>query len=394
MGIRSFLLGTAIGAEGMYWFDPDMGPRRRSLLTDKAISGYRRGIRYFDMAMRDLQHRIVGAGAEIRSALRGEQPTDRVLAERVRAKLGRFVSHPGAIQVQAHEGTVTVAGPILTHEVDRLLRAIHSVRGVRHVENQLEPHKTAGNLGALQGGRSRPGDQPDVWQSNWAPATRFVVGGLGTVMMLNCLAKRTPGAVLLGTVGFGLFMRAATNLESRRLLGLPDGARRRAIDLQKTIHIHAPVEQVFEFLSKPENIPRALHNVKQVIPLGENRYRWVVRGPAGAELHWDESITRYEENHVLSWRSEPDSIVGHGGIIHFEREDDNATRVHVMMSYSPPAGVLAHWGATMLGVDPKSQLDDAMVRIKSFLETGKQPHDAAQHVPPEEAARMTGKATE
>jgi osmotically-inducible protein OsmY len=57
-------------------------------------------------------------------------PND-VLAQRVRARIGHVVSHPHAITVKAHKGVVTLEGPILEHEVERLLETVRSVRGVR-----------------------------------------------------------------------------------------------------------------------------------------------------------------------------------------------------------------------------------------------------------------------
>jgi uncharacterized membrane protein len=47
------------------------------------------------------------------------------------------------------------------------------------------------------------------------------------------------------------------------------------------------------------------------------------------------------------------------------------------MSYTPPAGVVGHAVAKLLGSDPKSQLDQDLMRLKSTLETGKAPRDAA-----------------
>ena len=49
----------------------------------------------------------------------------------------------------------------------------------------------------------------------------------------------------------------------------------------------------------------------------------------------------------------------------------------VMMSYTPPAGVIGHAIARLFGTDPKSELDDDLLRMKVFLETGRRPHDAA-----------------
>ena len=71
--------------------------------------------------------------------------------------------------------------------------------------------------------------------------------------MANCLARRDLVSAALGTVGFGLFMRSATNLEMKTLLGV--GRDRQPIRVQKTINIHAPVEQVFGFWTDYGNFP-------------------------------------------------------------------------------------------------------------------------------------------
>jgi osmotically-inducible protein OsmY len=92
--------------------------------------------------------------AELRGTLRSgrEEVTDEVLGNRVRSQIGRHVSHPRAIEVAAHDGVVTLRGPILANEVDELLTAVLTVRGVRDVDDQLDVHKTAKGISALQGG--------------------------------------------------------------------------------------------------------------------------------------------------------------------------------------------------------------------------------------------------
>jgi uncharacterized membrane protein len=58
---------------------------------------------------------------------------------------------------------------------------------------------------------------------------------------------------------------------------------------------------------------------------------------------------------------------------------NGGTQLGIQMRYGPPAGVLGHSVAKLLGVDPKTELDEDLMRLKSFLETGKRPHDCAAH---------------
>src|SRR5206468_1513081 len=131
------------------------------------------------VAARDLGHRAQGLLAQTRSLVAGEEVDDRTLEERVRAKLGRYVTHPGSIEVTARDGRVTLGGPVLAREVDWLLEAVASVPGARGVENRLEVHRRAGNIPGLQGAGRRPGDRIDVLRPNWSPATRTLVGAAG-----------------------------------------------------------------------------------------------------------------------------------------------------------------------------------------------------------------------
>jgi hypothetical protein len=103
--------------------------------------------------------------------VRHEQVDDLVLAERVRATLGRVVSHPHAIQVVSSGGFVVLRGPILEREAEPLLSAARHVRGVREVIDQLERHEQAGTVPSLQGGRAPAGIRPDVLRHHWSPAT-------------------------------------------------------------------------------------------------------------------------------------------------------------------------------------------------------------------------------
>ena len=74
-------------------------------------------------------------------------------------------------------------------------------------------------------------------------------------------------------------MRATTNRDLPSLLGFGE----RGITMQKTIHVAAPVEQVFAFWTDYQNFLRFMHNVREVRPVSENRPHWVA-GPAGVPV--------------------------------------------------------------------------------------------------------------
>jgi uncharacterized membrane protein len=116
--------------------------------------------------------------------------------------------------------------------------------------------------------------------------------------------------------------------------------------------------------------------------MGDGRSHWVVAGPAGVSFEWDAVTTRLEPNRLLAWRTVSDTAVRREGSIQFEPHN-GGTRLEIRLSYSPPGGTLGHMVARFLGSDPKTELDEDLLRLKSFLEGGKPPRDAVERLPPQ-----------
>jgi osmotically-inducible protein OsmY len=144
-------IGGLIGAAVMFFLDPQRGNRRRALVRDQMASLANKTEDVVDVKAEDMKNRAQGMVAETKSRLKDEMVSDQVLVERVRAEMGRVNSHPGAIEVSATDGHVTLTGPILAKEVDALMAATKSIPGVKQINNQLEVHEEPGNIPSLQG---------------------------------------------------------------------------------------------------------------------------------------------------------------------------------------------------------------------------------------------------
>jgi len=140
--------------------------------------------------------------------------------------------------------------------------------------------------------------------------------------------------------------------------------------------VDAPVEQVYAYWRNLENLPQWMSHVRSVRYLGGDRYHWVVDGPAGAPVEWESELLNVVENQEMTWRSVEGSQVDHTGRVRFDSIGDG-TRVHVQLRYYPPGGMLGHAVAKAFGVDPASSLDDDLERMRSTVETGHPPRDAA-----------------
>ncbi|RJR33409.1 MAG: BON domain-containing protein [Desulfobacteraceae bacterium] len=379
MDLKKAILATAgVGAGLMYLFDPEAGRRRRALLRDKMTRGVHVSKGAVGVTSRDMKNRATGLLAEFKNLFSREEVSSEVLTERVRSQLGGAVSHPGSVEVDAQDGRVVLTGVVLANELNNLIRQVRAVRGVKEIENHLETHEEPGNVPGLQGGQSRrrlAGRRFELMQSNWSPAARFLTGLAGGALAIGGLRYRG----VAGTAGFlsgvTLLTRAVTNMELKRLFGI--GAGTRAVDIQKAIHVNAPVDTVYGALSQFENFPSFMTNIQRVTKLDGNRYRWRVTGPGDIPVEWDSVLTSAIRNHELAWRTEPGSPVQHAGVMKFISNPDGSTTVDVRLTYNPVAGGVGHVLASLLGVDPKTKLNEDLSRMKTYLESGKEPRDAA-----------------
>jgi BON domain-containing protein len=202
------LASAGTGAGMMYMLDPHEGRRRRARLRKAVVHATRTATAVTTMTSRDVEHRLAGVAARVRHRLAEEpEPIDDVLAERVRARLGRLVSHPGAIEVTASEGTVTLSGPIFQAEVEHVLNGVAAVAGVKAIENRLQAHANAGHGSALQGPGPRHVPQAPAKWFRWTPAGRLVAGMAG-LTLLAVASPRRPIRAAGGLAGAELLERA------------------------------------------------------------------------------------------------------------------------------------------------------------------------------------------
>lgn len=359
--------GIGVGGGLMYLLDPDRGRKRRAYLRDQAVHTGHAISSCWGTTFRDLRNRSQGVAAEARSRFRRDHASDEVLIARVRSAMGRAVSHPRPIEVSAQDGHVTLSGPVLAGEADRLLSAVRHVRGVREVENRLEVHEQPGDNPSLQGGAQRT-ERDDGARKNWDPTTRLLVGTAGGALSAYGAARRGVPGTVLGLVGLGLLGRAATNLTMDRLTGI--GAGRSGVELNKTLEIEAPPEEVFAFCAMWENYPRFMSHVREVKGQGR-RSHWVVDGPGGIPVSWDAEVTRFVPSEVIAWKSVDGAAIRQAGVMRFDRTPEGGTRLEIRISYNPPAGAVGHAVATLFGANPERQLDDDFLRLKSLIEEGK-----------------------
>lgn len=369
IAIGALLTGVSL----MYLFDPRSGRRRRALLGGQVNRGLRQSRDFAQKVRTDAQNRARGLYEQSRSALHGGAPDDEIVAERARAALGRLCSHPGALEVTCTDRIVHLSGDILSDDVKHVLHGVRNVRGVKNVVNELRVHESADSIPSLQGeANPRATALPEYLQDNWSPAPRVVAGAVGIGLLASSLGapRLNTSTATLGLAGAAILLRAISNRPLARMIGWSANAED-GFMVQKTLHVYAEPDEVYAAWRALENFPSFMTHIREITPIEGGRYRWTVDGPAGVPVNWESEITADIPNELLAWRTVAGSPVQSTGVVQFEPSSYGGTRIHVRMSYRPPANAAGHAAAVVFGKDPRRQIDDDLMRLKSLLETGK-----------------------
>jgi hypothetical protein len=213
-------IGTAgAGAALMFFLDPDEGNRRRAFVRDTVFHLGKGSSDSFGKAARDLGNRTKGIVSEVKSRMMERSEADEVLAERVRSKIGRFVSCPRAIEVRARNGVVTLKGDVLRSEARRAMAEACMVRDVVDVRNDMKTHLDESGIPGFK----REGGERRFGRRRQSPGVRLALGAAGgalTVAGTILRLRRHPtvgkaltsaGVGLLGSeianTGFSLLVR-------------------------------------------------------------------------------------------------------------------------------------------------------------------------------------------
>lgn len=373
--IAKWIGGAAAGALLMYMLDPDRGGARRAQSAAAVRNAGARTSSALGNVWRGAGERIGAAGDELRDRAAGMADGAGARSGSALERMGHAASEALDAGIDRAKDTLAKAGDAVGSGMDKARHALGSAAdGDGHaIGNGMDKARAMAHdvrtrvRDTLQAG---PGGE-------WTPTARNSALAGGGLLALYALSRRSPLAWMLGLAGAALLARGATN---QPLLGMLRGrgiAMDQTIDFSKAIHIDAAPEDVYDLWTHYENFPHFMSHVVEVRDLGRGRSHWVVRGPGGSEFEWNAVLTEQTRPHRLAWRSEAGAEIPQSGSIEFEPHR-GGTRVTVHMSYTPPAGVVGHGLATLLGSDPKSQMDDDLARMKAFIERGAVPRDAAR----------------
>jgi len=132
--------------------------------------------------------------------------------------------------------------------------------------------------------------------------------------------------------------------------------------IEKSVDVHAPVRTAYNQWTQFESFPKFMSGVDKIEQTTPTHTHWNTT-IGGVSREFDAEITEQNPDERVAWRSV--SGPEHSGVVTFHRLDDQTTRVHLQMEYTPES--LTEKAGTALGV-VGHRIQGDLTRFKEFIE--------------------------
>lgn len=186
----------------------------------------------------------------------------------------------------------------------------------------------------------------------------------------------TAAAAVAGVTALDVLcaIRLSAGDRDTRRLSLATGRDQHAVRVEHVTTVNKPIEEVYAFWRRFDQLPRFMRHLESVEHLGNGRTRWRAKAPAGTTVEWEADIVAEREPDWIAWQSVPGSGIQNSGSVRFERAPGaRGTEVRVQLEYRPPAGAVGRGIAWLFGEEPDQQVKEDLHRFKQLLETGEIP---------------------
>lgn len=202
---------------------------------------------------------------------------------------------------------------------------------------------------------------------------RFVTAAAGTYLLYSGLGGKHK-SVAKTAAGSALLARAVTGYcPAYALASRSDKLKSRNVNIRTAVTIDRPVDQVYNFWRKLENLPKFMSHLRRVEEIDNITSQWTAQGPAGVgHLSWKAQILMDEKGKMLSWHSMPDSAVENAGKVYFKEKKGGGTELDVTISYHAPLGLAGEAAARLFNPLFEKMVRSDIESLKAYLEDGNQ----------------------
>ncbi|WP_263419607.1 SRPBCC family protein [Terriglobus albidus] len=141
--------------------------------------------------------------------------------------------------------------------------------------------------------------------------------------------------------------------------------------IEASITILRPVDDVFRFYRDFRNLPRFLGDVMAVELIGIRTSRWTIEGPFGIRTHWTVEVTEERPDELIRYETVTLPEIRTSWDVHFAPASDDAATTEVREVMKAPFGKIGQAALALIGKRPSSEVSANLRRLKELLETGR-----------------------
>ena len=213
---------------------------------------------------------------------------------------------------------------------------------------------------------------------NVGPVQRGASVVAGAALVALGLRRRTLGGALLGLAGADLLYRGATGYcHALGAFGVNTangssgrGVLAEAVEIQRSITIQRPRDEVYRRWRDPQNQPRVWRHFAEITNATDRGAHWRVDTPLGRALEWETRIIEDRDGELIRWESTSAQLPNEGTVEFRDAPGEFGTEITLRVRFDPPAGPLGDAAARLLDDLPKLVLAKALRRFKSLVESG------------------------
>lgn len=210
--------------------------------------------------------------------------------------------------------------------------------------------------------------------------TRAAAASLGGGLLLVGLRRRSVPGLVLAAGGAAILLRALA--DDPHIPG-PDraGASNRgdAGDtevrvISRTVTVGRPAAELSDMWRDPETLDRIVGDVADVTAAGDDRLRWMVRGPLDRTVAWETRVVEAKSGDRLRLVTTDDAPAEAEAAVGFRpTADDRGTEVELTVDVDPPGGRVVAAALDRADLVPEALAGTALHRFAALAETGEIP---------------------
>lgn len=142
-----------------------------------------------------------------------------------------------------------------------------------------------------------------------------------------------------------------------------------AQNVQESVEVQAPRQDVFTYWSNLEHFPDIMSNIEEVRVLDKEISHWKINGPLGTSVEFDARTTDMDPERGIGWNSIEGQVETSGKVL-FEEVAPGRTRINVTMTYAdPPGGAVGEAAADVLS-NPERMMREDLDKFARQVENG------------------------